>query len=62
MADKIVEPKTTEVALKPEVKELLNELRGLMRNLDPKKTNDRLIKRTLATVKAVIADLEGEMK
>jgi hypothetical protein len=33
-----------------------------MRNLDPKKTNDRLIKRTLATVKAVIADLEGEMK
>jgi hypothetical protein len=58
MADKAIET----ITLKPEVKELLNELRGLMRNLDPKKTNDRLIKRTLATVKAVIADLEGEMK
>jgi Zn-dependent M32 family carboxypeptidase len=61
MAEKIVEQKITEVALKPEVAELLNELRTNVKVLDPKKANVRLIKRTLATIKAVISDLEAEI-
>lgn len=49
------------ITLKPEVAELLNELRTNVKVLDPKKANVRLIKRTLATIKAVISDLEAEI-
>jgi hypothetical protein len=48
-------------ALNPAVVELLNEFAITSRNLNAKKATVRVIKRSLATLKDIIADLETEI-
>jgi ribosomal protein L29 len=52
---------TTTPEFNANVVDLLNELRGLMRNFDPKKSTNKQVRRSLATLKAVIVDLEEEL-
>ena len=65
---KQTENKTPETSTKVETPELnsemiilLNELRSLGKFFDPNKTNKRQIRRSLATLEAVIVDLKEEL-
>jgi ribosomal protein L29 len=59
-----ISTKGTEVveALKPSVVDLLNEFRVFSRSLNQKNTSVRQIKRSLATIKTIIGDIEEELK
>lgn len=48
--------------LKTSVVDLLNEFRVFSRSLNPKNTSVRQIKRSLATIKTIIGDIEEELK
>ena len=62
--NKIQTGKKEEVAevLKSSVVDLLNEFRVFSRSLNPKNTSVRQIKRSLTTIKGIIADIEEELK
>lgn len=47
--------------LNSEIIILLNELRSLGKFFDPNKTNKRQVRRSLATLEAVIVDLKEEL-
>lgn len=51
-----------EPVLKQTVIDLLNEMRGLNRSFDPKKTNLRMIRRGLGNLEAIIVELREELK
>lgn len=52
---------TDSEVLKPSIIELLQEFQTVSKNLNPKKTSVRQIKRTLATLEAIITDLKQEV-